>query len=515
MGRQRRSRRKPDVAWLVLASLAGLAGCGSPLQPCGNLVCSDGGGGGGAGVGGGGGVGGGSGVGGGDGGGGGGGGSSSCAVLPADAGQVGPLVYEGHRTQSPIDRRLVARWRELGDAGAGRWNVFAKVGDSLSSGVDGPGGSEFLNCFDGVLEGNTSWDYTIHLEGRTELVPTITYFQEVKLDGGVIPAPSSWARGSLSARGTTGAAWPLWGSPPPLLQELDAIEPRFAVILYGAIDLQWYGTGRYALAPQARDFEVSMRGLTDALLARGVIPVLTTMSPRTDHPDWVAAVPAYSGVVRAIAQGRQVPLIDLNRELMALGPPYGLGADGVQLTRKSWQGACHFDAPSLAVYGYNVRNLITLEAFDRLRQVLASGVCELDPGAPRLTGDGSLRAPFAIPSLPYGELRTLGAVAPQDAGPSACNPDGGVAATHLLYRLTLAGPTPLRALLLDDAARGLRLSLWAGQGPEACVATGAELLTGTFDAGTYTLAVEGPASPVTGEFNLSVTTCDPADLWCP
>ena len=74
----------------------------------------------------------------------------------------------------------------------------------------------------------------------------------------------------------------------------------------------------YPLADRAQVFERNMRTLTDRLLAQGVVPLLTTMPP---DGDFFRNVPVFSGVVRGIAQGRQVPLIDYYRELMAVGPP--------------------------------------------------------------------------------------------------------------------------------------------------------------------------------------------------
>lgn len=77
-------------------------------------------------------------------------------------------------------------------------------------------------------------------------------------------------------------------------------------------DVGWYNPPPYPVADQAEDYEASMRAVADALIAKGIIPLLTTMPPRQGYESYV---PVYSGVVRAIAQGRQIPLIDYNREL--------------------------------------------------------------------------------------------------------------------------------------------------------------------------------------------------------
>ncbi len=240
------------------------------------------------------------------------------------------------------------------------------------------------------------------------------------------------------------------------------------------------------------------------------------MPPRWDHLEWMNYVPAFTGAVRGIAQGRQVPLIDYNRELMAIGPPaYGLGGDGVHPTGEGYNTFCWLDDASLASYGYNVRNYVTLVALDRLRQVVGTGGPPPDPDARRLAGAGSLASPFLIPSVPFAELRDLSASAERATTPSACAGAPVIAGPRYVYRLELGQATALRLLLLDRGKRALRLSVWSGAGPDTCVASHSSLIARTFAAGTYLVAVEAPAAGGGAEYNLSVTRCVAGDATCP
>jgi lysophospholipase L1-like esterase len=431
-------------------------------------------------------------------------------------------VYTGDRTQSPIDATLAQHLQNIASQGTGQAAVFAKVGDSITASDQGVAGGQFLNCFDGVLEGNVGTDYNIHLGASSAMAPTIGYFKAVALtqDGG-----TSWSRASLAAKvgltaqGLMSSSWD-GGAVSYLDDELQAIKPRYAVVMFGSNDIYYYDPTNYPVVQNAEWFEHWMRTITDHLLAKGVIPVLTTMPPRWGSSAaggsdvYLRTVPVFTAVVRGIAQGRQIPLIDYNREMMALPPPtYGLGSDGVHPTIQDYNTACWLDAVSLATYGYNVRNQVTLDAMDRMR-LIAQGV-ELDPGAARLAGVGSWANPFVVPSVPFAELRDLSASSFTAAGPSACPGAPTISGPEYLYQVTLAAPTPLRILVLDQGPRALRVSVWTGATPDTCIHSDPSLIARTLPAGTYTIAVDAPFPAGASEYNLSVTRCLDTDPGCP
>src|SRR6185503_9491321 len=98
------------------------------------------------------------------------------------------------------------------------------------------------------------------------------------------------------------------------------------------------------------------------------VPVLTTIPPRTDAPAMAARVPVLNAIVRELAEERQVPLLDLEAALERL-PGKGLMTDGIHL--QPYGGLrprpCAFDERGLQK-GMNVRNLLTLQALDRMRR---------------------------------------------------------------------------------------------------------------------------------------------------
>jgi hypothetical protein len=416
----------------------------------------------------------------------------------------GPVVYSGDRTQSPINAAVAQHLRDIASRGTGRGTVFSKVGDSISTNGSGVEGGNFLNCFDGPIEGTTPWVINVRLGSYSALEPTVHFFRTTQLG-----PDNSWTRVSLATAVSMTAGWAITGNPSPLDQELTAADPRYAVVMYGSNDIGYVGA--LSLVDATERYERNMRTLTDRLLARGVIPLLTTMPPDAAA---IRYVPGYSGVVRAIAQGRQVPLIDYQRELLAIPPPHGLAADGVHPNLQSWATPCWFDAASLSQYGYNIRNLITLQALDRMRQVFELGVSSLDPGAPRLAGDGSANAPFVINSLPWGELRNLRASSARPASQLSCAGAPAVAGPQNLYRLVLTRTTSLRIFALDAGARAHRVSLLSSPSLSSCLASNARLIATTLVAGTYYLSVNALTANGGGEYNLSVTECVAGDPDC-
>ena len=102
-------------------------------------------------------------------------------------------------------------------------------------------------------------------------------------------------------------------------------------------------------------------------------------------------------VIRAIAEARQVPLIDYHRELASL-PDHGLGGDDLHPSRHP-EGACVLSEDGLR-YGYNIRNLLTLQALDRIRRAVEEGVSAESRAAPP-RGSGAPDDPVVIDRFPF------------------------------------------------------------------------------------------------------------------
>jgi hypothetical protein len=109
----------------------------------------------------------------------------------------------------------------------------------------------------------------------------------------------------------------------------------------------------------------------DRLLAElqlnSVIPLLSTIPMRTDRADYSARVPVFNASIRALAEVHGVPLIDYGGAMLDL-PTFGLSDDGIH------PSVCP-DGPEVLTpdclrYGYNLRNLLTLQALDMLRRLV-------------------------------------------------------------------------------------------------------------------------------------------------
>jgi lysophospholipase L1-like esterase len=398
---------------------------------------------------------------------------------PTDPPDPHPARYPTDRTLSPLTPYVAQRLREVAARDAKRQpQVFAKVGDSVTVNVN------FMACFDGP---------NVNLGPYDSLQATLDWF-----GAGDALGVSPFSRVSLAAQVGWSAQAALAGSPSPLSQELSAILPRFAVVMFGTNDVQAANIDAYAN---------HMLDLTDALLEQGVIPALTTIMPRGDDPAADARVPAYNLAVRAIAQARQVPLIDLHRALAPL-PDLGLGADRLHPSVYRAGQACAFAPAEALAAGYNIRNLITLQTLDRLRRVVLDG--EPSPDAPEpspIQGDGSPQSPFIIDRLPFTDARDT-SLSPHRTIDTytGCNATQNESGPEYFYRLEVTQPITLTARLFDRGDTDIDIHL-LGATPtaDACIARNHLTITRALQPGTYHLSLDTFTSGATersGEYLL-------------
>jgi hypothetical protein len=192
------------------------------------------------------------------------------------------------------------------------------------------------------------------------------------------------------------ANWPLAPrgpqQPSPLEEMVGTVSPAYAVVLYGANDAVWLTDPIDSLAS---NFSTALSAIVDALEARGVVPVLTTV-PKHMHargwPDCARATgaasnerfatqaTALSAAVADVACRRHLPLIDLRWSLEPL-INHGVGPDGVHLSAHR-QGGGVLDGSGLQC-GYNVRNLVTLRELALVVDAVSTevgGAATLRPG---------------------------------------------------------------------------------------------------------------------------------------
>ena len=332
-------------------------------------------------------------------------------------------IYPTGRIHSPITPYVATRLKQITAVNPkSRARVFSKIGDSITV------STHFMHCLAGAH---------VILQGRTHLQPTINHFK-LDLGGGVTP----FNRSSLCAISGWSASTALSGNPSPLQKEIAAAAPRFAVVMYGTNDIGGNNIFGYA---------DNMLNIVDTLIQGGVIPLLSAIPPRDDSAWANTQVPRYNAVVRGIAQARQVPFMDYHRELLKL-KDHGMSKDGVHPSAyyTPWGArSCDF-TPAGLQYGYNVRNLISLESLHRAKAVVLDSAAAPDAPGQRRQGDGSPKSPIMIKALPFSDIRnTKGAPHKNIHTYPGCKATQNESGPEFLYRLTLTKAVTIRAMVFD------------------------------------------------------------------
>ena len=386
---------------------------------------------------------------------------------PGDAGPPpsGCILYPEDQLLSPITADVAAQLVAIAGQASAAEQVFGKVGDSITA------SASFLTCLDSA---------GVDLGDHAALAGTLAYFRAGDA-GGATP----YDRVSLAATGGWTAADVLAGTPPPLDRELAAIDPRYAVTMLGTNDVRF---GRTLDA-----FGADLWTIVDRARAHGAIPILSTLPAMHGDPGSNARIPAFNRVIRAIAQGRSLPLVDLHLALAGLANE-GISSDGLHPTVAP-QGACALTADGLG-YGYNMRNLLSLQALDRARRGRNGEA--LDASAPHRVGTGSHADPFRgqLPLADMADTRTGEAGFASYAG---C----GLTASgrELVYRLDLTAAVAIDAFVVDRDPVDVDVAILTGTlADTACVAGGDHEASATVGPGPVFIVIDS-RSPVTeGEF---------------
>jgi hypothetical protein len=374
------------------------------------------------------------------------------------------VIYPLDRRHSPITPELVEYFASIDGANVvpGAERAFMKVGDSMTR------ASEFLRCFDGG---------TVDLADRAGLAPTIDYYMH-----GDAAGRTPYARVSDAAfNGATGELV-LAGSPSPLASELAAFHARLGVVMLGSNDVR---RGRSLDA-----FAGDLWAVADQLLDAGTLPLLSTIPANTGDAWADVQIPRFNLAIRGIAQGLQVPLVDLHRALSPL-PNRGIGSDGVHLSIAP-MGACVWTTAGLQ-YGYNTRNLVTVEMLNRVRAALA-GVASDDVAEVRL-GSGRADDPYrsSWPFADLGDTRTGDAVV-DDHG---CTNGRAQPGKELVYQLELPAQVRLHAQVIAGGATDVDIHVIAGG---TCRGTGDREVIVTVGPGPVTIVVDTPDPASEGRF---------------
>ena len=344
-------------------------------------------------------------------------------------------AYPAGRIHSPLTPRVTERLKRIAKLHPEQHReVFAKVGDSITASGD------FLYCFSPVQEhrlGRPDFD------GREALANTRNRIAAARAQD-----TDPFARVSRAAR----VGWSAWhlllGGPNPLEQEVAAIHPGVALVMLGTNDVE---------REDPIGFAHHLWDITETLLRHGTLPVLWTLPPRRDKNHANSLVSLHNQLLRGLAESSQLPLVDYHAALARL-PREGMGKDGIHpsvLETGHLRRPCDLTARGLA-HGYNLRNLLALEALERLQRGLSSSE-SLDPPETRAE---SAETPLVLPYR--GSFSGEEPAVPEQASGGCSAPAVG---GRLLQVLHLKLPRELRVRVLTVSREGMAPQvLWRGPG---------------------------------------------------
>ena len=255
-------------------------------------------------------------------------------------------------------------------------HVFMKVGDS---------NSWFPTFLQGAGCGPSN------LASHNLLRRTINWYRAGRLDAFMTDLPcavgNSFTRDSAATKSCEDSAWLLSNLPSPTRgglcdtpapTECDRPETPIdceARLLKPSLALVMIGTNDAGEGADPDAFGSNLREIIRALTSRSIVPVLSTIPPRTDSEASLLLGLELNQRIRRIASEAHLPLLDLWLAMNRRGNMVdgGLLPDGVHLNVLggwgffSWAGQSMFLGPTGLTYGANLRNLLTLELLDRLR----------------------------------------------------------------------------------------------------------------------------------------------------
>lgn len=280
-----------------------------------------------------------------------------------------PVIPKLTRGEAKLIAGTLRRGRRLGN----RADVFAKVGDSLSGSAAFAQGLGCHRWAPGRFQGLRA---TVRFFSARALPGTSTYCRAV----------NSFSRNSAATKAGQTSAWPLQSgssddpacaaSESPLACEIRLTRPAYAVVLFGTNDVALaLGLGFDPVGY----FTANMARIISTAEARGVVPILSTIPPRSNNPAAGPLIDELNSALYQLAATRRVPVVNLWRAVVGL-PNQGLSSDelhlsvylGPQCIRVCNPRTCaptcqpaNFTAAGLR-FGYDVRNLITLLTLRRV-----------------------------------------------------------------------------------------------------------------------------------------------------
>jgi hypothetical protein len=370
--------------------------------------------------------------------------------------------YSAGQLHSPITEYVAANLKAIAAQGPSRKkNGFLKIADANGA------SSDFMKCF--------AQSPSYNLASHSALQATLNHFAAGSV-GGVAP----YLRDS-KATGESFSALNLHeGNPTPLAQELSQNDGAFALVMFGTSDISHGGTPQLNVYDEfkANMFGPPLLKIIDQLIAAGVVPILTTAPNYTVGEQPATATVLLNVIARAVAQGRQIPLVDLHKALEG-ADNYGMvdESNHINVLNPGSGARCVYPDPQLPACnftdnalhcGYNMWNLLSLQALDRVKKVVADDAASLDDSAPAtMTGDGTGVSPFEMDALPFTDLRNLSQASPallKDASSGCGLTPSGVSSRHYIYHLQVSSSTKVHAVAIDREGSSVDASIYHFEG---------------------------------------------------
>lgn len=263
---------------------------------------------------------------------------------------------------------------------------------------------------DSLTETLAYWSPLPH--GRKGASPELQHAYEVASARLALECWRDWKGPRFGSRSGAGIGW----ARANVDEWLKTLNPEVAVILFGTNDLGQADTTAYA---------ENLLYVLQQCIKNGTVPILTTIPPRRDAADRVAAIVA---VQRELARKLQIPLIDLHAEILQRRPtdwdggklPASPGevpedghdvltliaADGVHLSHPiRYRG--DYSPEALRCNGYALRTALSLQAYaDVVEQVFEGKTTRRVP----------VRAPATVPVVAQETAAPPPAVRPPPSG---------------------------------------------------------------------------------------------------
>ena len=226
-------------------------------------------------------------------------------------------------------------------------HVFSKVGDCMTATTE-----YFLGPF-----GEDNYD----LGEYEELQAVIEYFSApARQEGFELDSFANPGLGTSTGYNTASVLDPIWADPAwcqanesPLACEYRTSQPIFSLVMFGTNDVMFF---------EADFFDFYMRSIVLETINNGTVPVLYTIPTRPEFPDKTYL---FNQIIVNIAQEYDLPLVNLWAAIQHL-PNEGVDElEPIHLSIPEDEQTGDFSEVNLN-FGYTVRNLITLQAFEIL-----------------------------------------------------------------------------------------------------------------------------------------------------